>query len=63
MGHFHSYPVLFVLWRPERLAQQPGVRYFTRLTALYTGKRPAHYSRLGTYYPQTATWDLWSHIG
>ena len=31
---------LVALWRPEPLPGHPGVRYFTRITRIYTGKRP-----------------------
>lgn len=38
-GHFHSLPVLVVLWRAEPRPGHPGERYFTRVTLIYSGKR------------------------
>ena len=41
-GKYIDYPILTVLWRPALWAGHPGHRYFTRLTWIFTGKRPAH---------------------
>lgn len=30
------------MWRPMPWAKHPRHRYFTRLTWIFTGKRPAH---------------------
>jgi hypothetical protein len=38
-GHFHSFPVLAVLWRAEPWAGHPGERYFSRITVIYSGQR------------------------
>jgi len=61
-GKFVSYPALVVLWRPEPLPGHPGVLYLTRITRIYTGKRPPLYNCQGTRtcYPVTSTMDLWS---
>src|ERR1700722_5314063 len=61
-GKFIDYPALVALWRPEPLPGHPGVRYFTRVTRIYTGNRPPLYDCTGTRtcYPQTSTTDLWS---
>ena len=37
---FTKYPVLTVLWRAEARPGHPGQRYFSRLTFIFTGKRP-----------------------
>jgi hypothetical protein len=39
-GRFIKYPVLTVLYRAEPRPQHAGQRYFSRLTWIYTGKRP-----------------------
>jgi hypothetical protein len=62
-GRFINYPVLVDLWRPEPLSGHPGVRYFSRVTRVYTANRPPLYFCNGTRatcYPQTSTFDLWS---
>jgi hypothetical protein len=61
-GGFASYPALITLWRPEPLRGHPGVLYFTRITRIYTAKRPPLYSCHGTLtcYPLTSTFSLWS---
>lgn len=61
-GKFVSYPALVVLWRPEPLPGHPGVKYFSRVTRIYTGNRPPQYNCQGTRtcYPLTSTTDLWS---
>jgi hypothetical protein len=41
-GKYISYPILAVLWRAEAWPKHAGGRYFTRLTWIFTGKRPAH---------------------
>ena len=41
-GKYISYPILTVLWRAEAWPHHPGRDYFTRLTWIFTGKRPAH---------------------
>ena len=63
-GTFISYPVLITLWRPEPLPNHPGMLYFSRVTRIYTGKRPPLYSCHGVgtppCHPVTATTGLWS---
>lgn len=56
-GTFRHYRVVVVLWRPRPL---PGSSsdYFTRLTTLYTHKRPVS----GGKPVAQRTWQLWSHI-
>jgi hypothetical protein len=41
-GKYIKYPVLTVLWRPKAWPGHPGHRYFTRVTWIFTGKRPGH---------------------
>jgi hypothetical protein len=66
-GKFISYPALVTLWRPEPLPHHPGVRYFSRVTRIYTGKRPPRYDCHGSgtpaCHPVTATTGLWGHLG
>lgn len=63
-GHFHAYPVLVTAWRAVARPGHPGQRYFSRLTDIYTGKRPTYYRGPGKkYYPQTVTWPLSSTMG
>jgi hypothetical protein len=39
--------------------QGHGQRYFSRVTAIFTGKRPLRYGPHGRKYrPQTFTWEL-----
>ena len=41
-GKYIDYSILTVLWRPKAWPGHAGQRYFTRLTWIFTGKRPAH---------------------
>ncbi len=41
-GKYIKYPVLTVLWRPSPWPGHAGRRYFTRVTWIFTGKRPGH---------------------
>ena len=41
-GKYIKYPVLTVLWRPKAWAGHAGHRYFTRVTWIFTGKRPGN---------------------
>ena len=63
-GKFISYPALVTLWRPEPLPGHPGVRYFTRITRIYTGQRPPLYNCHGSRpcHPVTSTTGLWSRM-
>ena len=39
-GKYINYPILMVLWRAEPWPGHSGGRYFSRMTWIYTGKRP-----------------------
>ncbi len=39
---YTKYPILMVLWRAKPWAGQKGDDYFSRLTWIFTGKRPRH---------------------
>lgn len=39
---FTKYPILTVLWRAESWPHHAGRAYFSRLTWIFTGKRPQH---------------------
>jgi hypothetical protein len=41
-SQYTKYPILLVLWRGQSWAGQHGEDYFSRLTWIFTGKRPAH---------------------
>jgi hypothetical protein len=41
-GKYTKYPILVVLWRAKPWAGKTGEDYFTRMTWIYTGKRPHH---------------------
>lgn len=41
-GSYVSYPILTALWRARAWPKHPGRDRFTRLTWIFTGKRPAH---------------------
>lgn len=41
-GKYISYPILVVLWRAEPRPGHLGQDYFSRLTWIFTGNRPAH---------------------
>ena len=56
-GTFRSYPVLVTLWRPRPLAGAHTL-HFTRLTTVFSGKRPVSAGKTIT----VRTWTLWSHI-
>jgi hypothetical protein len=57
-GHGHSFGVLAVLWDVQPWPGHAGVRYFTRLTMIFTGHRS--YTVGGKTYqePQSATDQL-----
>jgi hypothetical protein len=42
-GHFHSYPVIVVLWGSKAVKGHPGERCYTKLTEILTGQRPRYY--------------------
>ena len=39
-GHFHSYPVLVILWGKAAVKNHPGEQCYTRMTLIYPGPRP-----------------------
>jgi hypothetical protein len=39
---FARYPILVVLWRAQPWPHHAGRAYFSKLTWIFTGKRPAH---------------------
>lgn len=41
-GSYIKYPILAVLWRARSWPGHPGRAYFSRLTWIFTGPRPAH---------------------
>jgi hypothetical protein len=43
-GKYIKYPILTVLWRPRPWSGHPGRAYFSRLTWIFTGKRPLKHS-------------------
>jgi hypothetical protein len=55
-GHFHSYPVLVVLWGRAALRANPGTLRYTKITLIYTGSRP----KVQGGYPATVTEALWA---
>jgi hypothetical protein len=40
-GKYIKYPILIVLWRAEPWKGKKGEDYFSRMTWIYTGKRPS----------------------
>ena len=50
-GKYINYPILTVLWRAEAWPKHAGKDYFSRLTWIFTGKRPK-----GIPVTQTITW-------
>jgi hypothetical protein len=57
-GHFHSFPVLVVLWRARPWPGHPGERYFTRVTLIYPGKRTYRAGGRAHRLPATSTSPL-----
>jgi hypothetical protein len=41
-GHFHRYPVLVVLWRRIEVTNASFEHCYSRMTLIYTGRRPLH---------------------
>ena len=50
-GHFHSYPVLVILWGKAAVKNHPGEQTYTKMTLIYPGARPQG-------VPQTQTVSL-----
>jgi len=48
-GKYVSYPILTVLWRARPWPGHAGRAYFTRLTWIFTDKRPGHVRASHTY--------------
>jgi hypothetical protein len=57
-GHLHKFPALIALWRAEPLPGHAGLRYFTRVTIIYTGRRSYRAGGKVHHLPQTATGPL-----
>jgi hypothetical protein len=58
-GHFHSYPVLITAWRAKWRGHHINQLHFTRLTLIYTHRRPVRFTAHGkTHHPQTYTYHL-----
>ncbi len=55
-GHGHAFPVLAVLWDAQPWPGHAGVRYFTRLTMIFTGNRS--YTAGGKTYQEPQTWTF-----
>ena len=56
---FYYFPALVTAWRPEALPGHHGMRYFTRLSWIYTGKHCLPAGGGKTYCsPATGTFDL-----
>ncbi|HWF81067.1 MAG TPA: hypothetical protein VN695_10825 [Streptosporangiaceae bacterium] len=41
MGRYIKFPILVVLWRSQPWPHHAGRKYFSRLTWIFTGKRPS----------------------
>jgi hypothetical protein len=57
-GKFDGFPVLVALWHAEALPHHPGVRYFGRMTIIYTGNRTYRAGSKLVHLPQTQTYPL-----
>jgi hypothetical protein len=57
-GHDHSFPAIVVLWGVQPLPGHHGVRYFTRMTIIFTGNRSYRAGGKLYHLPQTATYPL-----
>jgi hypothetical protein len=62
-GHGHSFPALAVLWDVQPLPGHHDVRYFTRLTIIYTGSRSYRAGGKLYHLAQTATYPLSQYGG
>jgi hypothetical protein len=57
-SRFKRFPVLITLWRAKRRGHS-GQFKFTRLTVIYTGRRPLKFNRHGKKeHPLTYTWHV-----
>jgi len=57
-GPFYTFPALVVLWGAQPLPGHPGVRYFTEMTAIFTGNRTGTGGGQTFHLPQTLTIPL-----
>lgn len=57
-GHVATFPALAALWRVMPLPGHPGVRYFTRMTLIFTGNRAYKAGSKTDHLPQTMTFPL-----
>lgn len=57
-GKTVTFPILAALWRVKPLPGQSGVRYFTRLTLIFTGNRTYTAGGKTFHQPQTLTVPL-----
>jgi hypothetical protein len=57
-GHFHRFPALVVLWRPEPWTGHQEARYFSRMTLILTGNRSYTAGGHAFHLPQTTTLTL-----
>jgi|CZKW01.1.fsa_nt_gi hypothetical protein len=48
-GNYVSFPILTVLWRAAPWPKHAGREYFSRLTWIFTGKRPGHVPAAQTF--------------
>jgi len=57
-SRFKRFPVLIMLWRAKRRGHSDQFK-FTRLTVIYTGRRPLKFNRHGKKeHPLTYTWHV-----
>ena len=57
-SRFKRFPVLITLWRAKRRGHSEQFK-FTRLTVIYTGRRPLKFNRHGKKeHPLTFTWHV-----
>jgi len=61
-GPFYTFPALVVLWDAQALPGHPGVRYFTEMTAIFTGNRTGKGGGTTFHLSQTLTIPL-SNLG
>jgi hypothetical protein len=57
-GQFYTFPALVVLWGAQPLPGHAGVRYFTEMTAIFTGNRTGTASGKTFHLSQTLTIPL-----
>jgi hypothetical protein len=60
-GHIHYYQAIVVFWGSALVKGHPAERSYTRLTLIFTAKRPPIYNlkngKLVATYPPTQTWS------